>query len=133
MASTTRMIETAASSTVESKTLSDQLERSLSLGHIESKLADGEIVGIDDTGNKLGVGDRRLACRRGRSMRPRIGPGADRPDIKRAGCIEPGDRTAACTDFDNVYDRRAHRIAEVRACPFELVFGSDSGLAVRGA
>ena len=87
------------------------VERALGGVEIERDRAAGEMRRIDGSQHDIGVGHRRMAPAAAIARGPRLGAGAFRPHSHAFQYIEPGNRAAACPDFDHLDHRDANRQA----------------------
>ena len=129
-ASTTRITAAAASLDRCPQPVRDGLHRVARAVQVECDAAAGEVLRIEDAGEKLGIGHRRLGSTEAVAGGPWVGAGALRPDPERAGGIEVCDGTAARTDLHQIGDRHPNRVSRVEARPFELVLGGYLGQSV---
>ena len=79
--------------------------RGTRLGDVERHLAAEEEAGIEAAQDQIGIGDRRVRPSPSVAHGARIRPGALRPNLEQAALVNPGDRSAAGSDRDEVDDR----------------------------
>src|SRR5215475_1365144 len=85
-------------------------QRRLGASAIKLHVAAEKAIAVEAPERKVGVGYGRLSAAAPIAYRPRIRPCRDRSHMQAATVVDPGDRTAAGADLDDVDHGKLHRL-----------------------